>query len=292
MRLFPVCFVVVTVVTVFGGACAADDTPTTTAVSMLTYNVAGLPQGLNDDQFPEQNIPQVSPKLNAYELVVVQEDFSYTDELRAELTLPFQSYELVHSERFVNDGLNVFSTLRFDLELERVRWVACHGGTDNGSDCLANKGFAVSVHDLPNDDDDANDEDAPLALPVLNLHAEAGGSAEDIAARTAGFEQLIAFINDRFADRALVVAGDTNLDHDDVEDEALLQRFLDETGLIDACRSLACGDEHIDRVFTKSGGDLDVRAASWDVADEFVDADGNDLSDHKAIHVDLEITTR
>ena len=45
--------------------------------TMLTYNVAGLPDGLNDDQNPEVNIPQMAPHLNPYDLVVVQEDFSY-----------------------------------------------------------------------------------------------------------------------------------------------------------------------------------------------------------------------
>lgn len=266
-------------------ACAACDTPPppcTANVSMLTYNVAGLPQGLNDDQFPEQNIPQVSPKLNAYDLVVVQEDFSYTDELRADITLPFHSNELIHSERFVNDGLNVFSSLAFDKNLERHRWVACFGGTGDGSDCLANKGFAVSTHDLGCDDG--------TTLPVINLHAEAGGGPDDIAARTAGIEQLLAFIADRFSTGPLVVAGDTNLDGGDPDDEPLLQRLLDGAGLTDACRGLDCGNEQIDRVMFRSGDELPVAANSWRIADEFVDADGNDLSDHKAINVELAIS--
>jgi len=267
-------------------ACAACGPPPSAQVSMLSYNVAGLPQGLNDDQFPEQNIPQVSPKLNAYDLVVVQEDFSYTNELRAELTLPFQSNELIHSERFVNDGLNVFSTLDFDRNLERLRWVACFGGTGDGSDCLANKGFALSTHDLSVDDG----FDEGTTLPVINLHAEAGGGPDDVAARTAGIEQLLAFIDERFPTGPLVVAGDTNLHGNDPADEPLLQRLLDEADLTDACRSLDCGDDHIDRIMVRSGSDLAVVADSWRVADEFVDADGNDLSDHKAINVELAIT--
>ncbi len=247
---------------------------------MLTYNVAGLPQGLNDDQFPVQNIPQISAKLNAYDLVVVQEDFSYTRELREDLEFAYESNEHLHTERFVNDGLNAFSSLAFDENLERVRWVECFGGTSNGSDCLSNKGFAVSTHQLCDDG---------TSIPVINLHAEAGGAPEDVAARNAGIDQLIAFIAARFADGPLVVAGDTNLTGDDADDEPTLQRLLTETGLQDACRSLDCGDEHIDRVFVRSGADLEVVAQTWQVADEFVDANGNDLSDHKAIHVDLAI---
>jgi hypothetical protein len=264
--------------------CEAPPPPCTADVSLLTYNVAGLPQGINDDQFPEQNIPQISPLLNAYDLVVVQEDFVYTAELRAELTHPFQSLPHEHTERFVNDGLNAFSVLPFDEELERVRWVECFGGTTNAGDCLANKGFAVSSHDLGCSDG--------ARLPVINLHAEAGGDAEDIAARTAGIEQLVAFIGERFPDGPLIVAGDTNLDGFDAADEPLIERILEGANLQDACRFLGCGDEQIDRVFFRGGADLDVVPGSWRLADEFKDAEGNDLSDHPAVHVQLEVGPR
>src|SRR3954464_1761273 len=43
---------------------------------LLTYNVAGLPQVVSPST-PRQNIPLVSPLLNAYDVVLVQEDFSY-----------------------------------------------------------------------------------------------------------------------------------------------------------------------------------------------------------------------
>jgi len=48
----PVAIVVVT-------GCETPPPPCAAEVSLLTYNVAGLPQGINDDQFPEQNIPQI-----------------------------------------------------------------------------------------------------------------------------------------------------------------------------------------------------------------------------------------
>jgi hypothetical protein len=86
-------------------------------------------------------------------------------------------------------------------------------------------------------------------LPVINLHAEAGGAAEDIAARTAGIEQLVSFIVERFPDGPLVVAGDTNLHGFDPDDEPLIARILEGANLQDACRFLGCGDEQIDRVF-------------------------------------------
>ncbi|MEQ9318019.1 MAG: hypothetical protein RIF41_02630, partial [Polyangiaceae bacterium] len=51
--------------------------------SALSYNVAGLPQGLSGSE-PEEYIPLISPLLTGYDLVLVQEDFVYHAELRAE----------------------------------------------------------------------------------------------------------------------------------------------------------------------------------------------------------------
>ncbi len=253
------------------GRCGDDG-----SFSMLTYNVAGLPQGLNDDQFPERNIPQISPLLNTYDLVVVQEDFSYTNELRQEITHPFESAPHVHEERFVNDGLNRFSVFSFPRFLTRVRWVTCFGGVDNASDCLANKGFSVAVHEV-----------GCHLIPVVNLHAEAGGQPEDIAARREGIDQLITYIGDELQGGPLIVAGDFNLHGFDDDDEPDLQRLMEGAGLDDACRSLDCGDEHIDRILFRSGGDVALTAESWRVADEFIDGDRAPLSDHDAIHVDV-----
>ncbi|HNC65195.1 MAG TPA: hypothetical protein PK075_11140 [Chitinophagales bacterium] len=41
----------------------------------MTYNVAGLPEGINSDQFPSRHIPLISPLLNNFDVVNVQEDF-------------------------------------------------------------------------------------------------------------------------------------------------------------------------------------------------------------------------
>ena len=41
---------------------------------MLTYNVAVLPDSLSSSH-PSEYTPQISPLLNAYDVVVVQEDF-------------------------------------------------------------------------------------------------------------------------------------------------------------------------------------------------------------------------
>lgn len=250
---------------------------TSGAFRALTYNVAGLPEGINEDQTPTVNIPKISPKLNAYDLVLVQEDFAYTQELREAVEHPYESYPLEHEERFVNDGLNRFSTLPFGPEVTRVRWVACNGTTDGSGDCLANKGFSIASHELA----------AGVSLTVVNLHAEAGGGPDDVSARTAGYEQLAAYLNEHHAGEALLVAGDTNLHGFDEDDEPVLQQLLDDAGLTDTCRALSCGEEHIDRFLFRSSDELELALSGWAVAEEMVDEEGAPLSDHPAIRVDV-----
>ncbi len=261
------------------GCDIAEELPASGSFSALTYNVAGLPEGLNDDQTPEVNIPQISPKLNAYDLALVQEDFAYTNELRADLEHAYESYPLEEHERFVNDGLNRFSDLPFDPEVTRVRWVDCNGVTDASSDCLANKGFSIASHKLAEG----------VQLTVVNLHGEAGGGPDDVTVRARGYQQLADYLNEHHAGEALLLAGDTNLHGFDEanEDEPVLQALLDDTGLADACRSLECGAEHIDRFLFRSSDALSLRVDSWAVAEEMVDEQGAPLSDHEAIRIDV-----
>jgi hypothetical protein len=236
----------------------------------LTYNVAGLPEGISGSH-PERNTPLISPLLNSYDLVLVQEDFVYHAELAASATHPYRSEPMTDPERFFGDGLNRFSAFPLG-PLTRIRWEACHGTIENASDCLADKGFSVCEVSVAED----------LALLVYNHHAEAGGGEEDVAARTDGFAQLGAHIEQNAGDRAVLVAGDTNLHGLDPDDEPILTDLFATTDLADACRTLSCGDDRIDRFLFRSGSDLVLTPTEWDVAEEFVDEDGWPLSDHEA----------
>lgn len=239
----------------------------------LTYNVAGLPQGISSSD-PERFIPQISPKLNAYDLVLVQEDFSYHDLLEADVTLPHRSVPKENpplgGTAFLGDGLNRFSTLAFE-PVERTQWPACVGVLDSASDCLAEKGFSTTVTTLADG----------VELLVVNLHAEAGGGAEDRAARAEGFALLAQVLAED--PRPLVVGGDTNLKPlEREEDAATHQAFLDVTGLVEVEQQDPERD-HIDRFFVRSSEQLVLEPYDWAIATEMVDDEGNDLSDHPAI---------
>lgn len=249
--------------------------PSEGELSALTYNVAGLPAGISRSS-PEQNIPRISVRLNRYDLVLVQEDFSYHHLLRAAAEHPYRSPPLEDFETLVGDGLNRFS--RFPLgPMERERWPACSGAVDGASDCLAAKGWSFSEVEL----------DEQVVLHVYNHHAEAGGGPGDVAARAEGFLRLSEVIRARSEGHAVLVGGDTNLHADDVEDAPVYDAFLADTGLTDLCRALECGDERIDRFAFRSGPGLALEPLEWGIAEEMVDDEGAPLSDHLAVRARL-----
>ena len=242
---------------------------------VLTYNVAGLPDLISGSD-PLVNTPLISPLLNDFELVLVQEDFSYHAELSADAEHPYQSTP--GGGGTLGDGLNRFSDTVFS-DFERAGWEQCNGLFDSGSDCLTEKGFSVGLHELGPD----------ATVDVYNLHMDAGGSQGDIEARQAQIQQLLDTIAMRSDGRALIVAGDTNMDE---EDEADFVTLLEGAGLVDACRELDCGEEYrIDRIMVRSSDTVELVPTLWLVDDAFVDGAGDPLSDHEAVVVELDWST-
>jgi len=252
--------------------------PTVVEVDVLTYNVAGLPEPLSGSS-PDLYMPWIGTGLNTYDLALVQEDFAYHDDLDAGADHPFRSEPMTDPESLLADGLNRFSRYRFG-PLERVRWVACHGVTDHASDCLADKGFSAALTELADQ----------VEVLVVNLHAEAGGGPEDVAARAAGFDQLATWLTSQADGQALLVAGDTNLHGDAPEDAQVLADFLTSTGLEDSCELLDCGEDHIDRILVRPSETIAVEPLEWGEAEEFVTDSGEPLSDHPAIRARLRWT--
>lgn len=125
----------------------------------LTYNVAGLPEAVSGEQ-PSTNAPLISPLLNAYDLVLLQEDWEdpmrqfvgpppveltaatlgYHHLIVAEAEHPFQSQPARHplgmetrrgldgvlGPTLLADGLNRLSRSAFG-EPERILWQSCNG---------------------------------------------------------------------------------------------------------------------------------------------------------------------
>lgn len=282
-------------------ASAAERTGTFTA---LTYNVAGLPEPFSGSE-PDINTVLISPLLNDYELVLVQEDFVdpdppvppfdfHHDDLISAVDHPYLSTpatppigtDPTRPSALVADGLNRLSRFPFG-QVTRVRWTNCFGGADTSdggaADCLSQKGFSVATTTFADG----------VTVDVYNLHGEAGSSPLDVEYSADDYEQLAEFMNVHSAGHAIIVGGDFNLHTDEETDGTVYRTFLDATGLTDTCEVVDCGvdGDRIDKFAFRSGGGVTLTALTHSFErDKFVRDDGAQLSDHEALAVTFQWT--
>ncbi len=249
--------------------------PQSGTLSVLTYNVHGLPEAIAGDD-PAGRMPQIVPLLEPFDLVGLQE--AWTDEYYGMLTdadFPHQLRfpEKIEDDRQYGSGLAVFSAMP-QVDHHHQHFTQCNGFFDGASDCLASKGFQRVTLEL-----------APgVEVDLWNSHFEAGGGPDDVAARLSNTQEIRAAMEAESAGRAIIFTGDTNL-HPwrDAEDVEPWETFVG-AGLTDSCDAVDCAEpEHIDRVLFRSGDDVTLTATSWAREQAFVDEDGEDLSDHPAI---------
>lgn len=272
--------------------------------SVLAYNVAGLPQGISSSN-PERNIPLISPLLNAYDVVLTQEDFDwwvplaglldfrhYHQRLRSQAEHPWRSdvhpgpaavgVDAESRGLLVGDGLGILA--RYPLHDEKhLAWRDCFGGVfpPGAGDCLAMKGARMMRMVLGDG----------LEVDVYTLHAEAGGTPRDQELQVENFLDLADFIAHHSPGRAVILGGDTNLhigDHPDSsngEDAAIWSQFLATTGLTDLCDAVDCAHpDSIDKIAFRSSSTVELRALGHDMPTaRFSGPDGTDLSDHPPV---------
>jgi hypothetical protein len=258
----------------------------------LSYNVAGLPEGLSQSN-PEANTPLISPLLNGYDLALVQEDWQtpdpnpiaptrvYHELLAADAMHPYQSDPAPlplggNPERpsaVVSDGLNRFSQFPFG-EVLRQQWVGCD---NNSGDCLAFKGFSVARTELV----------PGVCVDVYNLHGEAGNGEGDQALKDINTRDLVAFMEVYSVGRAIILGGDFNMRLSRSHDAVNLNFLTTQTGIGDACIALGIVDEEaIDKFFYRSNGTVMLTPTSCRFeTDIFVTSDGGPLSDHDPLAV-------
>jgi len=243
--------------------------------SVLTYNVAGLPEGISQSH-PLIYTSKISEKINAFDLVMAQEDFFYSKQLRSKSEHAY--YQGRSRAGILGDGLSRFSVFPIG-EAEHVAWDECHGTLWYANDCLTKKGFSAGAIEL-----------APgIEVHVYNLHMDAGGASGDVDARDAGMDQLIEYMAERSQGRPIIIGGDWNLSGKRERDLAILGRIIGEQGLTDSCRALECGEERIDRILFRGSDRLKLAPVEYQVErDHFTTSLGFPLSDHQAVSVVLE----
>ena len=256
-------------------AAEPSPTPSQGRFSVVTYNVAGLPEGLSSVH-PVQNLPLIGAGLNRYDLVFVQEDYAYPELLRSRLRLPYQSAAFARGEALhFGDGLSDFSKFPF-ADVRRMPWRECHGVVDSYFDCLTPKGLAMTRVEL-----------APgVLVDAYNVHFDAGPGSGDVAARAAQLRQLFETVGAWSGDRAVLIAGDFNLTRAEL---AALRTLAGAAKLNEACDTLRCGQSwRLDRILFRGSAALELRARSWSLDKSFRDTAGKPLSDHLAVVVGFD----
>ncbi|SES40977.1 Uncharacterized conserved protein YafD, endonuclease/exonuclease/phosphatase (EEP) superfamily [Streptomyces sp. yr375] len=259
--------------------------------NILTYNVAGLPEGLSSGH-PATNTPLISPRLGAYDIVNVEEDFNYHAALYAGDNHPYRT--ATSGGAAIGDGLNTLSDYAFE-DFERVRWNAC-----TGTNCLTPKGFTLARVRLAEG----------VFLDLYNVHTNADDSADALAARRANVLQLSDFIKANSSGNAVLVMGDTNTRYTRAGDN--IRVLADENGLTDAWVKLVKGGtrptqgadallcpttaptndcEVVDKVLYRGSKLLSLNATRYNNEwASFLDSAGGNLSDHFPHTVDFSYT--
>ncbi|WP_031172001.1 jacalin-like lectin [Streptomyces durhamensis] len=249
--------------------------------SVLTYNVAGLPEGLSSSH-PAADTPLISPRLADYDIVDVQEDFNYHAALYAGDDHPYRT--ATSGGAGIGDGLNTLSRYPFE-DFERVRWNDC-----TGTNCLTPKGFTLARVRLAEG----------VYVDLYNLHPNADDTDDALAARRANIAQLSQFIRANSAGNAVIVMGDTNTRYTRSGDT--IRTLVDDNGLTDAWVRLVKGGtapaqgadpllcptsappndcEVVDKVLYRGNGLVSLTATRYnDEWARFLDASGGNLSDH------------
>lgn len=174
-----------------GAPPSAHAAVTSGSFSVLTYNVAGLPELISSGN-PTANTPEIGRRIGAYDIVNAQEDFNYHATLYANNNHPYRT--ATSGGAGLGDGLNTLSRFPFS-DFTRVDWDAC-----NGTDCLTPKGFSLARMRLAEG----------VQVDVYNLHTNASTGEKDLAARRSNITQLSRYIEAHSAGNAVIVMGDTN----------------------------------------------------------------------------------
>jgi endonuclease/exonuclease/phosphatase family metal-dependent hydrolase len=273
-------------------ATTASAAPTTADTSgqfsVLTYNVAGLPEPLSGSD-PAKNTPLIGARVRDYAVVNVQEDFNYHAALYAADNHPHRTP--TSGGVPFGDGLNTLSAYPYS-DFTRVKWSQC-----NGTDCLTPKGFTHARLRLAEG----------VYVDLYNVHANAGSTDADLAARRANITQLSQYVTRNSAGNAVIIMGDTNTRYTRTGDN--IRDLVRANGLTDAwvervragvepaagAPALVCDPanvtetcEVVDKVFYRDNAHIDLTATSYrnDHA-SFLDPDGKPLSDHYPHAVDF-----
>ncbi len=259
--------------------------------SVLTYNIAGLPQGISAAKtLRKEAIAEIGEKIKPFDIVNVQEDFNYNNSFYSRNE---HEYKTSHKGKIpVGDGLNTLSHFPI-LSYHRIPWRHC-----SGPDCWTVKGFSITQIQL-----------APgIIVDVYNVHANSSDVARATRARRENFRQLAKYINEHSEGKPLIVMGDFNAHYAYKRDN--LYEFIESTGLTDGwvnylrknefpeiipkfvaqhMLSLNNETESLDKIFFRDSENLKFQPKDYQVESVlFTNTKNQALSDHLAVSMQFE----
>lgn len=258
--------------------------------SVLSYNTHGLPAWIARDE-PGKRFPVIAKLARAYDINLFQENFVDSDFQLLSQGLAGRFLQRGNGNRRTRpdwlssfcgscgSGLTAAVNQRLQTKLlGRRGYGSCSGWIGGANDCWANKGYLALRLSLENS----------AGLDVYDLHLDAGPAATDHEARRRQLEVLRAAIAELSRDRAVIVAGDFNLDTGRERDQELLEWFASELHLL---HSGATGQdqwaEHLDYILYRSGAGTQLTVLAAGEAGEF-QIEGVPLSDHPAVFARFE----
>jgi endonuclease/exonuclease/phosphatase family metal-dependent hydrolase len=270
----------------------ASDSASAGSFSVITYNIAGLPQVICSATTPrKESISAIGRLLNRFDIAHVQEDFNYNQYL----------YNGGNTHRFrtptkgavmTGDGLNTLS--KFPVKhLRRIAWTDC-----TGADCFTPKGFTYTrIEIAPN-----------RFIDFYNVHANAYNHPRATLARRHNMEQLSAYIRRHSSGNAVIVMGDLNGRYSFGQDN--VDWLLRENALADPWISLHCknqlpvssnaipssdilsltdSSETIDKILFRSSAFIQLKPSAYALEKAmFTNAKGLPLSDHHPVSARFE----
>ena len=255
----------------------AIETMTSGSLSLLTYNVHGLPPAITGDNTTER-MHAIAPLLVEYDIVGLQEDWMTENHqfLLSESGFPYvDTFDTPSAEeKLYGSGLTQLGTLELEKDAH-IYYGTCNGYAEHGSDCFASKGIQATWVHVEN-----------MPIRWLNTHLEAGNAAEDQEIRSLQLAKLIEIANAE--DAPTFITGDFNLDPSNPEERTLLT-MLEVAGFENSCWSVDCPEpNHIDQIWFRSTNTFTFSIDSWVAPTHFIDAEGVPLSDHPPISVVLK----
>jgi endonuclease/exonuclease/phosphatase family metal-dependent hydrolase len=274
---------------------AHADTPASGSFRALTYNIAGLPEGISSAPTPRASATTaIGERIGPFDIVNVQEDFNYHAYLYAADNHAYRTPTT--GGALFGSGLNSLSHQPYS-DLDRITWDDCFIGS---ADCLTPKGFTFHRVRLAEG----------AYLDVYNLHADAGDGSSDEAARRANLAQMTSYIGSHSVGNAVLVMGDTNTRYTRTGDR--IAQFAADNGLTDVWVRLVRGGtapaqgsptldcpgtglgvecEVVDKILYRSSRLLTLNATRYANLDaDFRNGDGLMLSDHFPIAADFTWT--